>query len=136
MLQTAGRLLRVRPPKVFRAKGVNRVVTVTADGWMTIRPSVLAWAFMSKRRRSGRPAAVSFPLNAIRGGRLRAACWWRRGVLVLDVPVGNDPWRRRSDRQVLKGVMPAAKPHRIRFTSRQQPWFVECALQIGVVPDE
>ena len=45
---------------------------------------------------------------------------------------GNDPWRRRTDRQRKKGTYPKPKPHRIRFTRRQEPAFQQLAHQIGM----
>lgn len=124
--------LLLRRVTLFKAKAIARHVKVTDDGFMTIAVRWLSWVLMGQRRREGRPMAVSFPLGQIRSGWYRPARWYRLGTLYLDVPYANDPWRRRTDRQRAKGLYPKPKPHRIRFTRRQQPAFELCAHEIGV----
>lgn len=122
----------LRPLTVFEAKGTGRLVKVGDNAVMTVTVRRLAWWLMPARRKEGRPRSVSFPLWAIRGGWYRPACWWRRGVLVLDVPGANAPWGRRTDAQRRNRTYPKPRPHRLHFTSKQQPAFAVCAQQIGL----
>lgn len=119
---------------IFDAKGTSRRLRVTDDGIMMINVRPLAWWWMNERRTEGRDPSVEFTLGAIASGWYRPATRWRRGTLQLNVPSANDPWQRRSDAQRLARKMPKPRPHRIRFTRRQQPAFALCAYQIGLPP--
>jgi hypothetical protein len=125
-------MMLTRRRTLFTATGLTRRVSVGDDGQMTIAVRTLAWWAMGRRRTEGRPQQVSFPLWAIQGGWFRLASRWWPGALQLDVPGANDPWRRRSDRQRKKGTYPKTRPHRIRFTRRQEPAFVRLATEIGM----
>lgn len=124
-------MLSLFPVTLFEAKSITRHVKVTNDGLMTIRVRTLTWLLMSQRYKEGRPIAVTFPLNRIRSGWYRPASWCG-GCLYLNVPYANDPWQRRTDRHRKKNTYPKPKPHRIRFTRKQQPAFELCAHEIGV----
>jgi hypothetical protein len=121
-----------RPKLVHTARGLTREVLVHDDGFVTVRVRGLAWTAMNERRREGRAQEVAFNLVGIRGGHFRPARWWRPGVLVLQVPGAGDPWRRRTDRQRKNDTYPKTRPHRLRFTPRQQPAFERLAAEIGL----
>ncbi|GGK32306.1 hypothetical protein GCM10010124_26360 [Pilimelia terevasa] len=57
------------------------------------------------------PTQVTFPVRDVTSVALRPARWWLPGLLAVDAPGHNDPWRRPTWWRRRR------RPHAIRFTT-------------------
>lgn len=117
------------------APGVDRVLLY--DGaWITVRPRWWLRALHVRRHRRAQaaenkaaarskrtprlipppPKEAHIAVRQVEGLQIRHATRWWPGVLVIDAPNANDPWRPERRWR-------GRRPHRVRYTHRNRDMF-------------